>query len=160
MQSTTESASTSLLSDLSRLFLLMNRDIGDHHRMLYLCQLFVAAVLLVIGFIDCAKFSILITRCHSDEVKVGLLHRSECLLYTPSNEHFGITPLEAMYLGRPVIAVNSGGPLETVRASENVNERVEEQTGFLCKPEPKAFAQVGLDMVKLRIILTMMPVMM
>ena len=42
---------------------------------------------------------------HSDADKVGLLKRSLALLYTPSHEHFGITPLEAMYLSRPVVAV-------------------------------------------------------
>jgi alpha-1,3/alpha-1,6-mannosyltransferase len=36
------------------------------------------------------------------------------LLYTPSNEHFGIVPLESMACGLPVLAVNSGGPTETV----------------------------------------------
>lgn len=50
----------------------------------------------------------------SDAEKVALLRRCKCLLYTPSNEHFGITPLEAMYCKRAVIAVGSGGPLETV----------------------------------------------
>lgn len=35
-------------------------------------------------------------------------------LYTPSNEHFGIGPIEAMACGLPVLAVNSGGPTETV----------------------------------------------
>jgi alpha-1,3/alpha-1,6-mannosyltransferase len=36
------------------------------------------------------------------------------LLYTPSNEHFGIVPIEAGACGLPVLAVNSGGPVETV----------------------------------------------
>ena len=36
------------------------------------------------------------------------------LLYTPMEEHFGIVPLEAMSASTPVIAVDSGGPKETV----------------------------------------------
>jgi len=35
----------------------------------------------------------------SDAEKVALIRACTCLLYTPSNEHFGITPLEAMYSG-------------------------------------------------------------
>ena len=63
-------------------------------------------------------------------------------MYTPSNEHFGICPLEAMYCRRSVIAVNSGGPLETINASPAGAgaERVENQTGFLCDPVPAEFA--------------------
>jgi alpha-1,3/alpha-1,6-mannosyltransferase len=36
------------------------------------------------------------------------------LIYTPENEHFGIVPLEAMLAGIPVLATNTGGPLETI----------------------------------------------
>lgn len=39
---------------------------------------------------------------------------SIALLYTPANEHFGIVPIESMYLECPVIAISSGGPKETV----------------------------------------------
>ena len=35
----------------------------------------------------------------SDSEKTRLLHTSHVLLYTPSGEHFGIVPLEAMYCG-------------------------------------------------------------
>lgn len=42
------------------------------------------------------------------------MRESIALVYTPVNEHFGITPLEAMAAGRPVIACNTGGPCETV----------------------------------------------
>lgn len=49
-----------------------------------------------------------------DKFKLFLLKRCDVLLYTPSNEHFGIVPIEAMYMGKPVIACNSGGPTETV----------------------------------------------
>lgn len=59
----------------------------------------------------------------SDEEKRALLHSASSVIYTPANEHFGIVPLEAMYMKRPVIAVASGGPLETI---------VHGETGFLC----------------------------
>ncbi|CAD6920766.1 unnamed protein product [Tilletia controversa] len=36
------------------------------------------------------------------------------LVYTPAGEHFGIVPLEAAACGLPVLAVNDGGPRESV----------------------------------------------
>lgn len=50
----------------------------------------------------------------ADEDKIALLKRSRAILYTPDKEHFGIVPIEAMYLGTPVIAVNSGGSFTNV----------------------------------------------
>jgi len=50
----------------------------------------------------------------SEAQRSFLLGISMCLLYTPSNEHFGIVPCEAMASHVPVIAVNSGGPLESI----------------------------------------------
>ncbi|CAN2389163.1 Glycosyltransferase Family 4, partial [Pristimantis euphronides] len=70
-------------------------------------------------------------RSFSDKQKYNLLHNCTCVLYTPSNEHFGIVPVEAMYMHCPVIAVNSGGPLESI---------VDNITGFLCPPKREAFA--------------------
>ena len=55
-----------------------------------------------------------------------LLKSARLLVYTPSNEHFGIVPLEAMLAGVPVLAANTGGPLETV---------VDGKTGWLCSPD-------------------------
>ncbi|KAK2855739.1 hypothetical protein FQN49_004891 [Arthroderma sp. PD_2] len=46
--------------------------------------------------------------------KETLLSSSSLLLYTPSYEHFGIVPVEAMHAGLPVLADNTGGPLETI----------------------------------------------
>lgn len=53
-------------------------------------------------------------RSPGDKFKLWLFKRCDALVYTPSNEHFGITPIEAMYMKKPVIACNSGGPTETV----------------------------------------------
>ena len=52
------------------------------------------------------------------QLKSSLLNTAKLLIYTPSNEHFGIVPLEAMLVGVPVLAANSGGPLETVTDPE------------------------------------------
>lgn len=56
-----------------------------------------------------------------DQMKVWLYKRSALVVYTPANEHFGIVPLEAMYLQKPVLAANNGGPVETV---------IDGQTGY------------------------------
>ncbi|KAI4238233.1 MAG: hypothetical protein L6R40_005773 [Gallowayella cf. fulva] len=60
------------------------------------------------------------------QLKTMLLSAAKLLVYTPTNEHFGIVPLEAMLAGVPVLAANSGGPLETV---------LESQTGWLRSAE-------------------------
>lgn len=59
----------------------------------------------------------------SDKLKLWLFKRSNAILYTPSNEHFGIVPVEAMYMRRPVIACNSGGPTETVNFQFNSKQQ-------------------------------------
>jgi len=97
----------------------------------------------------------------SEYERAFLLKYAKVLVYTPSNEvsngirelggnwswanlhmspfvadlariqHFGIVPVEAMYAGLPVVAVNSGGPTESILHNE---------TGLLVPPEPAAFA--------------------
>ncbi|MBA0606362.1 hypothetical protein Godav_018840 [Gossypium davidsonii] len=71
-----------------------------------------------------------VTSCSTAE-RNSLLSECLCVLYTPTDEHFGIVPLEAMAAHKPVIACNSGGPVETIKNGE---------TGFLCDPSPKDFA--------------------
>lgn len=85
------------------------------------------------------KDKVTLLRSPDDATKLKLLNRCCLLFYTPTNEHFGIVPLEAMYLSRPVIAVNSGGPKETV---------VHEQTGFLCESSPEDFANAATLIIK------------
>ncbi|KAJ3887525.1 alpha-1,3-mannosyltransferase ALG2 [Lentinula edodes] len=48
------------------------------------------------------------------------------LLYTPANGHFGIAPLEGVLCGIPVLARDSGGPVESI-----VDKPVDERTGWL-----------------------------
>lgn len=74
----------------------------------------------------------------SDEDRSTLFETALCIVYTPHLEHFGIVPLEAMYAGRPVVAVKSGGPMETV---------VHGKTGFLCEPTPGAFGDALFELV-------------
>lgn len=74
----------------------------------------------------------------NDAQRTYLLDQSMLLLYTPSNEHFGITPVEGMYASVPVIAANSGGPLETVKDKE---------TGLILAPEPELWAEGIRDII-------------
>jgi alpha-1,3/alpha-1,6-mannosyltransferase len=57
------------------------------------------------------------------------------LLYTPENEHFGVVPVEAMVCGVPVLACNSGGPMESV-----LDDPPEERTGWLRSPDSDTWA--------------------
>jgi glycosyltransferase involved in cell wall biosynthesis len=60
------------------------------------------------------------------------LYRSAKMTLLPGEEDFGIVPLEAQACGRPVVALNRGGALETVIAGE---------TGILVDdPTAEAFA--------------------
>lgn len=55
------------------------------------------------------------------------------------DEHFGIVPLEAMAAHKPVIACNSGGPVETIKDGE---------TGYLCDPTPQQFSSAMAKLVQ------------
>lgn len=75
----------------------------------------------------------------SDQERATLFQTALCVVYTPHNEHFGIVPLEAMYAGTPVLAVKSGGPMETI---------LDGTTGFLREPSPKAFGEALLQLIR------------
>jgi glycosyltransferase involved in cell wall biosynthesis len=75
----------------------------------------------------------------SDVDRATLFQTALTVVYTPHMEHFGIVPLEAMYAGTPVLAVKSGGPMETI---------VDGQTGFLREPSPDAFGEALLELIR------------
>jgi len=66
--------------------------------------------------------NVIFLRSISNEERLTLLKYTDVLTYTPENEHFGIVPIEAMYMGCIVLACNSGGPTESI---------VHEKTGYL-----------------------------
>ncbi|RYG12867.1 MAG: glycosyltransferase [Burkholderiales bacterium] len=57
--------------------------------------------------------------------------RCSAMLFTAFNEDLGLTPMEAMASGKPVIAVDRGGPREVVQL---------QVTGYLVPAEPNSFA--------------------
>ena len=75
----------------------------------------------------------------SDAERSRLLRTALAVVYTPSHEHFGIVPLESMYASTPVIAVDSGGPKESI---------VNGQTGFLCESTPEGFGKALLELLR------------
>ncbi len=62
----------------------------------------------------------------SDSEQKELYSNATAVLYPPINEDYGLVPLEAMASGKPVIAVNEGGPKETIENGK---------TGFLVNNE-------------------------
>jgi glycosyltransferase involved in cell wall biosynthesis len=68
----------------------------------------------------------------SDQELRRLYEDCYAVLFPPLNEDFGIVPIESMAFGKPVIAVNRGGPTETIEHGVQ---------GFLVEPSPEAFAE-------------------
>lgn len=66
------------------------------------------------------------------------------LLYTPTNEHFGIGPIEGMVCGLPILATNTGGPTESI-----LDHPREERTGWLCASDPQIWANALNEIMEL-----------
>ncbi|WP_218668190.1 glycosyltransferase [Vreelandella utahensis] len=78
----------------------------------------------------------------SAEALQSLTGRARATLYVAQDEDFGMSPVESMAAGKPVIGVAEGGLIETV---------LEGQTGILLsEPDPKAIAETVRGMTQAR----------
>jgi len=71
--------------------------------------------------------NIIFTGWMSEEKLRTLMGNAIASIYIPIDEDFGMSPVESMAAGKPVIGVREGGLLETV---------VHGETGFLIPPDP------------------------
>lgn len=78
--------------------------------------------------------NIVFTGWQTDEALRRWVGEARAVLYLPVDEDFGMSPVEAMAAGKPVIGVAQGGLLETVTAGE---------TGFLIADPPTSDAVVA-----------------
>ncbi|WOI44034.1 glycosyltransferase [Acidovorax sp. BLS4] len=73
------------------------------------------------------------TGWQADDALRRWVGNARCVIYLPVDEDFGMSPVEAMAAGKPVIGVAEGGLLETVVPAE---------TGLLLNPPPSIEALI------------------
>jgi hypothetical protein len=88
---------------------------------------------------------VIFLRSFDDAQRNFLLTRATAVLYTPENEHFGIVPVEAMFMRRPVVACASGGPLESIGADANRASRAIEATAPAADRRPVDAGRTAID---------------
>ena len=76
----------------------------------------------------------------TDSRLAELYRRATTVVFPPANEDFGIVPLEAMASGTPVIAMDRGGPRESI---------LDGRTGWLVEPTADAIADRLLEAERL-----------
>ena len=79
--------------------------------------------------------NVIVAKGVSEAMLIDFYSRSTAVLYTPSNEDYGLVPLEAMASGKPIIAVNEGGPKETI---------IDRETGFLANSKEEMARKMAL----------------
>ncbi|SGZ56800.1 CIC11C00000001356 [Sungouiella intermedia] len=76
-------------------------------------------------------------------IKNAALKTAQLLLYTPTFEHFGIVPVESMLNKTPVLAIDRGGPLESIVNFTGSNGA--EATGFNRPNDVDQWAKILLE---------------
>jgi alpha-1,3/alpha-1,6-mannosyltransferase len=82
--------------------------------------------------------SIIFKKNVSDSEMVKTLQESVALIHAAEEEPFGLTPVEAMACGTPVIAIRGGGPAETI---------IHGETGYLCEAATPAELEIAINSV-------------
>jgi len=87
----------------------------------------------------------------TEEQRTWLLTSSKtlALLYTPTNEHFGIIPVEGMISGLPVLACNSGGPTESIVDPDVSGLPASMRTGWLRAPVAETWKEAIMEIISL-----------